>query len=83
MFINPDDRIMERLTIDAAVQLQDPRLLYRLAWRMRRKQFDNRNDRYLYDFYYGRLQDIRNGSDLGRAMVDQIRGVAYQVLGNC
>lgn len=81
MYINPDDRVMERLDIFAAIQLGDPRLLYRLAWRMRRKQFNNCYDRYLYDYYQGRLEDIRDGSELGRKCYDQIHAVAHQVLG--
>ena len=78
---NYDDRVIETMMVRAIVAAGTPRTLYQTAWQIRRKQFSNCGDRYLWDYYHTLLEEIRQGSVLGARIMDQIQQVAYRVLG--
>ena len=67
--------------VQAAVILNDSRILYREAWRLRRIMFQHARDNGSYAHYRQQFQNIKHTGPLGEQIVKQIESVANFTLG--
>lgn len=67
--------------IHAAIILNDAKILYREAWRLRRIMFAHARDNASYRHFWGQLQNIKHASDLGKRIVEHVEATAHRTLG--